>query len=116
VQAGIPRPHLDELFPGRLEALDTDLLARVTLGERLVPEALRWTNMLPRAVASNNWAIAPKKSASGKAMLANDPHLEVNRLPNVWYEIVVELAERWCVAATMPGLPALVIGRSTDLA
>jgi penicillin amidase len=116
VQAGVPRPHLDELFPGRLQALDAELLERVTLGERLGPEALRWTNVLPRAVASNNWVIAPKKSASGQAMLANDPHLEVNRLPNVWYEIVVELAERWCVAATMPGLPALVIGRTNDLA
>jgi len=68
VQAGVPRPHLEELFPGRLQALDTELLCRVKVGERLVPDALRWTNVLPRAVASNNWVIAPKKSASGKAL------------------------------------------------
>ncbi len=116
VQAGVPRAHLDELFPGQLGLLDADLIARVTLGDRLVPEALRWMNVLPRAVASNNWVLAPKKTAGGHAILANDPHLEVNRLPNVWYEIVVELAERFCIAATMPGLPALLIGRTNDLA
>ena len=116
VQAGVSRPHLDELFPGQLDGLDQALLGRVTLGERLVPEALRWNNVLPRAVASNNWVIAPKKTAGGHAILANDPHLEVNRLPNVWYEVVVELAGRFCLAATMPGLPCLLLGRTNDLA
>ncbi len=116
IQAGVSRGHLEELFPGQLGALDMELVRRVTLGDRLVPEALRWTNVLPRAVASNNWVIAPRKTAGGNAILANDPHLEVNRLPNVWYEIVVELAERFCIAATMPGLPALLLGRTNDLA
>jgi penicillin amidase len=77
---------------------------------------VRWTNVLPRAVASNNWAIAPKKTKRGHAILANDPHLEVNRLPNIWYELVVELAERYCIAATLPGLPGLLLGRNNDLA
>jgi penicillin G amidase len=116
VQAGVPRPHLEELFPGQLGALDPELIARVKLGDRLVPDSLRWTNLLPRAVASNNWVIAPRKTGSGQAILANDPHLEVNRLPNVWYEIVAELGERFCIGATMPGLPALLIGRTNDLA
>jgi penicillin amidase len=116
VQAGVSRAHLEELFPGQLDGLDPALLARVTIGERLVPEAVRWSDVLPRAIASNNWAIAPGKTASGHAILANDPHLEVNRLPNVWYEIVVELGERYCLAATMPGLPSLLLGRTNDLA
>jgi penicillin amidase len=115
-QAGVSRAHLEELFPGQLGGLDLDLLRRVTLGDRLVPEALRWTNVVPRAVASNNWVIAPAKTESGRAIFANDPHLEVNRLPNVWYELVVELAERWAIAATMPGVPGLLIGRTNDLA
>jgi len=116
VQAGVSRAHLEELFPGHLDALDPALINRVTLGERLVPEALRWSNVLPRAVASNNWVIAPQKTAGGHAILANDPHLEVNRLPNVWYEVVVELVDRFCLAATMPGLPVLLLGRTNDLA
>jgi penicillin amidase len=116
VRASVPRRHLDELFPGLLEGLDEQLLRRVSLGERVVPAALRWTSLIPRAVASNNWVVAGSKTASGRPILANDPHLEINRIPSVWYEIVLTLGERFCVAATMPGLPGLAIGRNNDLA
>jgi len=116
VQAGVPRPHLDALFPRLLDGLDATLLRRVTLGERIVPAALRWSPLVTRAVASNNWAIAGSKTASGRPILANDPHLEINRLPSVWYEIVLRLGERYCIGATMPGLPGLAIGRTNDLA
>jgi penicillin amidase len=116
VQADVPRSHLDELFPGLLSELDEGLLRRVSLGERVVPSALRWTSLVPRAVASNNWVVAGKKTASGYPILANDPHLEINRLPAVWYEIVLRLGERFCIAGTMPGLPGLPIGRTNDAA
>lgn len=116
VQAGVPRRHLDELFPGLLRDLDSELLQKVRLGERIVPDTVRWNRALPRAIASNNWVVSGSKTASGHPLLANDPHLEANRLPAVWYEAVLELGERFCIAATMPGLPAPVIGRSTDLA
>jgi penicillin amidase len=42
VQAGVPREQLEELFPGQLEGLDGDLLGRVRLSERLVPDSVRW--------------------------------------------------------------------------
>jgi len=116
VRAGVPRPHLDALFPGLLSDLDEPLLRRVELGERLVPEALRWTAWVPRALASNNWVIAGAKTASGHPLLANDPHLEINRLPSVWHEVVLRTGDRFCIAATMPGLPGIPIGRTNDLA
>ncbi len=116
VQANVPRELLEPLFPGQLNDLDPWLLKKVTLGERVVPEAVRWMGALPSAVASNNWVIAGSRTASGKPILANDPHLEVNRLPGVWYEAVLELETRWCACATMPGLPAPLLGRSDDLA
>ena len=115
VQAGVSRAHLDELFPGPFGDADLDLLRRVTLGERLVPDAVRWNNALPRLVASNNWAVAPRKTRDGHAIAAYDPHLETNRLPAIWYEVVLEPPDRWCVAATMPGVPALLFGRTDDL-
>jgi penicillin amidase len=116
VHAGVPRPHLDALFPGLLEGLDEALLRRVSLGERVVPSALRWTSLVPHAVTSNNWVVAGSKTKSGHPILANDPHLEINRLPSVWYEIVLNLGERFCISATMPGLPGLAIGRNNDVA
>lgn len=115
VQAGAGRTHLDEVFPGILDGLDVDLLRRVELGERIVPLAL-WGSAAPRMMASNNWVVAGSRTASGAPILANDPHLEVNRLPNVWCELVLRSADRWAIGATMPGLPGVLVGRTQDLA
>ena len=67
-------------------------------------------------MASNNWVVAGSKTASGKPILANDPHLEVNRLPNVWCEMVLQCGDRWMMGGTMPGLPGVLVGRNPDLA
>ncbi len=113
VQSGLPKEKLDAFFgKEHLGGLDEALIKKVELTERIVP---MWTGV-PPMVASNNWVVAPKKSASGAAMLANDPHLEINRLPSVWYEVALSSAAGWWgIGATMPGLPGLIIGRSNDL-
>ena len=116
VQAGVPETHLQELFPGILGGLNIPLIQKVTLGERLVPSQLLWQLPVPRMMASNNWVISGKKSASGKPLLANDPHLEVNRLPNVWYELVLETLDWYAVGGSMPGFPGVLIGRNPELA
>lgn len=116
VQAGVSRAMLEELFPGQLEGLDPDLIRQLKLSERFVPEALLWQEMISPMLASNNWVVAPERSASGHALLANDPHLEGNRLPNVWYELALRIEDRYALCATMPGLPGLLLGRNNDLA
>lgn len=116
VRAGVNGDLLEELFPGRLGGLDTELVRRLLPGELLIPDGVRWSTALPRPVASNNWALAPSRTRSGRALLANDPHLEVGRLPAVWQEIGARAAGRWFMGATMPGLPGLLVGRTNDLA
>ena len=116
VQADIDEERLHELFPGILGGLDIDLVKKVKLQERIVSPASLWNIAAPLMMASNNWAVSGKKTASGKPILANDPHLEVNRLPNVWYEMVLKTNGRYAISGTMPGLPALLIGRNPDLA
>ncbi|MDH3712256.1 MAG: penicillin acylase family protein [Gammaproteobacteria bacterium] len=116
VQAGVANDKLEALFPGNLVGLDRALIERVTLGERIVPEALKWLSAAPRMMASNNWVVAASKSATGSALMANDPHLEINRLPAVWVEQVIELPDRYFLCANMPGLPAPLVGRSEHLA
>lgn len=129
VQAGVSDQALQALFPNapELHALsgqDPRLASReqlraVRLGERMVPEALHWLRALPAAAASNSWAVAPHKTRSGRALLANDPHLQINRLPNVFYEVVARLASEpghYALAATIPGLPVPSLGRNTWLA
>ncbi len=116
VQAGMDEARLKELFPGILGGLDMDLVKQIKLSDRLVSPASLWNIAAPVMMASNNWVVAGKKTASGKPVIANDPHLEVNRLPNVWYEMALKTADSYAMGGTMPGAPALLVGRNPDLA
>ena len=115
VRAGIPRDYLTELFPRGLDGLDEELVAGVAPGEPLVPPDVRWLPFVPRPVASNNWVVGPSRTKSGKALLSGDPHLEL-RLPAIWSEVVGTWEDHWVVAATMPGLPGFLVGRTDRLA
>ncbi len=67
-------------------------------------------------VGSNNWAVDPSMSASGGAILCGDPHLDPRILPGVWYPIGLFTPEVRAVGANIPGLPAMVIGRTQYIA
>lgn len=69
-----------------------------------------------RLYASNNWAVAPSRSASAHALLAGDPHLGLT-LPSIWYEAHLVVPGRLDVyGVTIPGAPGIVIGFTRDLA
>lgn len=116
VQAGVPGNKLEELFPGLLGGLDIPLLQKVKLQERIVPPDVLWNIAVPRMMASNNWVVSGSKTASGKPILANDPHLEVNRLPNVWMEIVMRAPDNYYIGGSMPGVPGIPVGRTKHIA
>ena len=120
VRNGLKREQLEELFPGQLGGLDETLLQQVRVPEPLVPDSLKWASALPRLMASNNWVVAGAKTASGQPFLCNDPHLEVNRLPAIWYEAVLRWpaadGPHYAMGATFPGIPGVSIGRTRDLA
>ncbi|WP_323007738.1 penicillin acylase family protein [Pseudorhodobacter sp.] len=66
------------------------------------------------AGASNAWAAAPERSAAGGSLLANDPHLQFTA-PTLWYLARLEFASGGVIGATIPGVPAILIGRSEAL-
>ncbi|MEM6577114.1 MAG: penicillin acylase family protein [Pseudomonadota bacterium] len=70
----------------------------------------------PRAFAgaSNAWAAAPKRSASGGTLLANDPHLGFSA-PSTWYLARLELQSGGVIGATIPGVPVVTAGRNSAL-
>ncbi len=72
-------------------------------------------SLLPHFTASNNWAVAPQKSATGSALLANDPHLD-HGLPSTWYYAHLQAGELDVIGATIPGLPFVVIGHNRHAA
>ncbi len=70
----------------------------------------------PRHFASNNWAVAPSRSADGHALLANDPHLDLT-LPSIWYETQLVVPGTLDVyGVTIPGAPGIVLGFNRDVA
>lgn len=67
------------------------------------------------AGASNVFAAAPSRSATGASLLANDPHFGLTA-PAVWYLARLELETGGLIGATVPGIPGVWSGRNTDLA
>ena len=116
IQADVSPEHIEELFPGHLQDVDWDLLKKVKLQERIIPPDVLWQTAAPRMMASNNWVISGDKTASGKPLLCNDPHLEINRLPSIWCENMLKVEERFAMGAAMPGFPGIIIGRTNNLA
>ena len=62
---------------------------------------------------SNEWAVAPSRSASGNAMLANDPHLALNT-PATWYQnhLRARPAGMDVVGSSFPGVPYVTLGQN----
>ena len=66
-------------------------------------------------LGSNNWAVAPGRSAARSAMVANDPHLGLG-LPGVWFQAALRAPGYEVSGMTIPGVPGVVLGRSAHLA
>ena len=66
-------------------------------------------------IGSNNWALSGKLSATGKPLLANDPHLGLSA-PAIWYFAHLEAPGLNVIGGTLPGIPAVVLGRTDKFA
>jgi len=64
---------------------------------------------------SNAWAIAPRRSTTGAAILANDMHLQLES-PSRWYEIQMQMPGLRVRGMSMAGVPAVVAGRNDSIA
>lgn len=69
----------------------------------------------PPTLASNVWALDGQHTASGKPLLASDPHLGF-QAPIVWYLARLEWPGHVRVGATTPGVPLFLIGHNSHLA
>ena len=61
--------------------------------------------------AMDAWAALPARTANQGAMLANDPHVPLTA-PGTWMLARLELETGGVIGATIPGIPAILIGRS----
>jgi penicillin G amidase len=70
---------------------------------------------LGSALGSNNWVVDGTMTATGKPLLANDPHLDA-QIPSLWYLAHLSGGDFEAIGATLPGAPAIVIGRNKFIA
>ena len=71
--------------------------------------------LAPEATGSNNWAVSPRRSATGTALLAGDPHLPPS-MPGITYELGLEVGGRTCRGASFPGRIGIAFGQNDDVA
>ena len=70
----------------------------------------------PLAVGSNNWAVGSSRTASGAAVLVNDPHLDARLLPGVWHPVGLFAPDIQAVGAALPAVPGIQVGRTAFVA
>lgn len=101
----VEMPEYAALFPG----LPADSRRHAVVRDPLDPRRGRGF-----ATASNVFAAAPSRSAAGGTLFANDPHLGLSA-PSIWYLARLELSTGGVIGGTIPGLPAVLSGRSEVL-
>jgi penicillin G amidase len=80
----------------------------------------RTGSFMPRAgsasgLGSNNWVVDGRGTASGKPLLANDPHLRLSS-PSIWYLAHLSAPGLNVIGATLPSLPGVILGRNDSVA
>jgi penicillin G amidase len=72
-------------------------------------------------IGSNSWVVAPERSATGSALLANDPHLGPAQ-PSLWYQVglrcepVGDACPYHVLGYSFAGMPGIVIGQTDRVA
>jgi len=113
----IPAADLDFLYPDYPKDAPTTLAEMAPIYRLLALDELY--EALPALVgpiyASNNWVVDGVHSASGKPILANDPHLAFGS-PGFWYLARLETPQHQITGATAAGVPLVVIGHNERIA
>ena len=72
-------------------------------------------------IGSNSWVVGPQRSATGKPLLANDPHLAPG-IPGIWYQVGLHCRQKseQCpldvAGFSFSGVPGVVIGHNDRIA
>jgi penicillin amidase len=112
--------------PEALQALDNvyadwhpvtqtvDLPAGPSL-DRLAEDLARLVQPLGLGAASNNWALASSRTATGRPLLANDPHLAPS-IPPPWYLAHLRTPDWSVTGASFVGVPFIPAGHNETAA
>ena len=84
-------------------------------GRRSGLDLLRGAPAFPSGQGSNNWVVSGKRSASGKPLLANDPHILV-QAPSPWFEVHLSAPGIDVRGVSLPFSTGVLIGHNDRIA
>lgn len=115
----LPLQRIHELlppYPGDAPPRIVDLKELYSgMEKKLAPDRVFSGADAELLAGSNSWVVAGARSASGKPLLANDPHLGLTA-PPVWYFAHLHAPGLDAIGATLPGVPAILVGRNERIA
>jgi len=129
IRSGLMPPWQTSMPDGLDPCLPTDLLAvfrLATQNVRITREAIRSAagaetlnialeDQAEATEGSNNWVVAPIKSATGRAIMANDPHRAYST-PSLRYIAHLNAPGMDVIGAGEPALPGISIGHNGTIA
>ncbi|MCI0746864.1 MAG: penicillin acylase family protein [Verrucomicrobia subdivision 3 bacterium] len=77
--------------------------------------ATKFLQYQPAKTESNNWVVAGSRSASGKPLLASDPHRAI-ALPSLRYLVHLNAPDWNVIGAGEPALPGVALGHNEHIA
>jgi penicillin amidase len=107
---GYPKdaPSITEDYPAKAALNNPALEPLFNLFAQLGP--------LLNGLGSNNWVVSGSKTASGKPLLANDPHVPIILLPTFWYHAHLQGGDYDVAGMVFPGFPAFGAGSNGKIA
>jgi penicillin amidase len=102
---------LEPAYPAWLPATSDPGKAAGLALERLAGDLDLFAQQNPVGAASNNWALDPSRTATGRPILANDPHLSPT-LPPHWYLCRIETPDWKAAGGSFIGGPAITAGHN----
>ncbi len=88
---------------------------RILVGRDAAPPAAGGAGPREATKGSNNWVVSGAHTASGKPLLANDPHLTLG-VPSIWTAVHLSAPDLDVAGVTMPGVPGVILGRNQRVA
>lgn len=118
-----PEPRIPVKVPAGVDLgiIDDHLEAQLlTIGagarfSQLEKQALRTDGELSHLEGSNNWVVSGRKSETGKPLLANDPHRNLDH-PSLRYLVHLNAPGWNVIGAVQPYLPGVSVGHNERIA
>ncbi len=104
-----PDEPIDHAEAAKLSGLNLQALARDATALQTLAGQLQTQGLSSGMAASNNWAVAPGRTAGGASIVANDTHLLLEH-PPLWMLMQVRTPEYSAGGIALAGIPGIVAG------